>query len=132
MYCNKCGESIKNNTQVCPYCGSSQHKSDNQPNQVDFSQFQSSGSPSIAVQKSDDMPSWYYTDSRLLLFVCLFVGIVKIMIGVSNDNSFGIYRGVVACASGLIFMPGVTVGVKHPAGILAIKIVVAAAVMIFI
>lgn len=132
MYCNKCNEPLKNNIQVCPYCGATQPKSDNQPVQVDFSQFQPTPNQTVTIQKTDDMPTWYYTDSKLLLIIFLFIGLVKIVSGVSTGSAFTIYRGIVACAAGLIFIPNVKVGIQNPTGILAIKIVAAVAVILII
>ncbi len=132
MYCNKCNEPLKNNIQVCPYCGATQPKSDNQPVQVDFSQFQSSGSPTIAVQPKDSVPKSYYIDSWLLFGLCLLYGIIRTCAGFSSGDAANTVKGLIACAAALVFIPQIKVGINHPVGALLIKILIAGIAIIIL
>lgn len=132
MYCNKCNEPLKNNIQVCPYCGATQPKSDNQPVQVDFSQFQSQNNQSVAVQSSNDMPTSYYVDSWLLFGLCMLYGIIRGLIGFSNGDDMSVYKGLIACGAACIFIPAIKVGINNPVVNLLVKILIAGAVVILI
>lgn len=131
MYCNKCGEPIKNNTQVCPYCGATQPKQEHAPVQVDFSQFQAGAEQTVSrVADKDD--SHYVRDSILLLIVCLLYGVIRTMAGFSSGDATNTYKGIIACAASLIFIPQIKIGVNNPVVSLLIKILIAGAVVIII
>ena len=133
MYCNKCGEPMKNNSQVCPYCGATQPKQEHKPVEVDFDQFRSSSNQAVtAKQSDDDMPKSYYVDSWLLFGLCLIYGIIRAYAGLSNGDARNTYKGIVAICAAFVFIPALQVGVKKPVAILLVKILIAGAVVILI
>ena len=118
MYCQKCGKPIPDNSTFCNVCGAPQGQM--QPTQP------------TTQQQAKKLPTYYYVDSWLLFGLCMAYGAIRFMIGVFTADEISIYKGLIACGAACLFIPNITVGVKSPGGILAIKILAAAAVMIFI
>ena len=124
-YCVRCGEVIPNGSSSCNYCGASQPKSQPQP------QYRQVPTPQAVSQSTDEMPQSYYTDSWILLVICLIVGFIRMFAGSNSGNSHQIYKGVITCAAAFVFIPGIKV-MKNPTGTLLIKILVAIGIIIFI
>ena len=122
-YCNRCGEVIKAGSSSCNYCGATQPKP--QPRYIQVP------TPQPQTQQTDEMPQSYYTDSWILLVICLIVGLIRLFAGSNSGNESHIYKGIITCAAALIFIPGIKV-MKNPTGTLLVKILVAIGVIIFI
>ena len=129
MYCFKCGEHIKDGSMTCSNCGATQPMVNNAPNI-------SQPTPQRPMQrptyhpKENELPQSYYTDSWLLLAVVLIIGLVRFALALSSGGN--VYKPFITCLASLIFLPQIKVNSNSVAAIFAIKIIAAAAVIIFI
>jgi len=133
MYCVKCKEPIRDGVSTCPYCGATQPKF--QPQQPPPQQYRQVPPPQYRQapphQQEYELPKSYYTDSWLLFGLCMFFGLIRIVVAFSNSGE-GMYKGLITCAAACVFIPQIKVDIKSSAGILIIKILVALALIILL
>lgn len=127
MYCNKCGEPIPNGSRTCSICGATQQVIQQPQQRQAPPQYRQAPPP----QQEYELPKSYYTDSWLLFGLCMFFGLIRIVVALSNSGE-GMYKGLIACAAACVFIPQIKVDIKSSAGILIIKILVALALIILL
>ena len=123
--CNSCGEIIPSGSSSCNYCGTAQPKIKPQP------QYRQAPTRLKKTQETDEMPQSYYTDSWVLLIICLIVGFIWLFSGSKSGIAHPIYKGIIACAASFVFLPGIKV-MKNPTGTLLVKSIFVIAIIIFL
>ena len=119
MYCNKCGNPLPDNSLFCNSCGASQ-TAQQAPNQAEY------------YHMDDKERKHYLRDSWILFAVCLIYGIIRTYAGFSSGEEINAYKGLIALAAALVFIPPIKVGVNNLVATLIIKILIVVAVIIII
>ena len=117
MFCPKCKNPLFDNDK-CHFCGWTKQ----QPVVA---------APEPQEASKNTLPKSYYIDSWLLFAVVFIVGLVRSYAYYSSGSEL-IYKGIINCIAAFVFIPQIKVGTYNIIVIFAIKILAAAAIIVFI
>ena len=121
MFCPNCKKALfdENHCNICGWTKEPERKINPQPPQ------------SVPQPEEKKLPQSYYTDSWLLFTVVLLIGMIRLILALSSDSVY-LYKAGINCLAALIFLPQIKVESNSIVTIFVVKILAAAAVMIFI
>ena len=124
MFCPKCNKPLFDDDK-CHFCGwTKQQPVVAAPEPQETSK--------NTLPKSYDIDSlFYYIDSWLLFAVVFIVGLVRLYAYYSSGSEL-IYKGIINCFAAFVFIPQIKAGTNNIIAIFAIKILAAAAIILFI
>ena len=121
MFCPNCKKALfdENHCNICGWTKEPERKINPQPPQE------------IPQPEEKQLPQSYYTDSWLLFTVVLLIGMLRLALAISTGGVF-LYKAVINCLAAFIFLPQIKVDSESMVTIFIVKILAAAAVIIFI
>ena len=87
--------------------------------------------PEPQEASKNTLPKSYYIDSWLLFAVVFIAGLVRLYAYYCSLPEL-IYKGIINCLAAFVFIPQIKVGTNNIIAIFAIKILAAAAIIVFI